>query len=52
MSIPLNALIVEDSADDAALLVRELQKNGFDLKWKRIEMETVKVPMVETRSGR
>jgi two-component system, cell cycle sensor histidine kinase and response regulator CckA len=39
MTTPLNALLVEDSADDAALLARELQKNGFDLKWKRIETE-------------
>jgi two-component system cell cycle sensor histidine kinase/response regulator CckA len=39
MTTPLNALLVEDSADDAELLVRELQKSGFDLKWKRIETE-------------
>ncbi len=39
MKTPLNALIVEDSEDDAALLVKELQKNGFDLKWKRVETE-------------
>jgi len=39
MTTLLNALLVEDSVDDAALLVRELQKNGFDLKWKRIETE-------------
>jgi signal transduction histidine kinase len=39
MTTPLNALLVEDLADDAALLVKELQKNGFDLKWKRVETE-------------
>ena len=39
MTIPLNILIVEDSDDDAALLVKELQKNDFDLKWKRVETE-------------
>jgi len=39
MTTPLNALLVEDSADDAALLVVELQKNGFDPKWKRVETE-------------
>jgi two-component system cell cycle sensor histidine kinase/response regulator CckA len=39
MRTPLNALIVEDSEDDAALLVKELQKSGFDLKWKRVETE-------------
>jgi signal transduction histidine kinase len=39
MNTPINILIVEDSANDAALLVRELQKNGFDLKWKCVETE-------------
>ncbi len=39
MATPLNILIVEDSADDAALVVKELQKNGFDFKWKRVETE-------------
>ena len=39
MTTPLNALLVEDSEDDAALLVIELEKNGFDLKWKRVETE-------------
>ncbi len=39
MKTPLNVLIVEDLADDAALLAIELQKSGFDLKWKRIETE-------------
>jgi two-component system cell cycle sensor histidine kinase/response regulator CckA len=39
MTTPLNLLLVEDSADDAALLVVELQKNGFDPKWNRVETE-------------
>ncbi len=32
---PLNALILEDSEDDAMLVIRELGKQGFDLKWER-----------------
>jgi PAS domain S-box-containing protein len=32
---PLNALILEDSEDDALLLVRELGQQGFDVKWER-----------------
>lgn len=32
---PLNALVLEDSEDDALLLVRELEKQGFALKWER-----------------
>jgi two-component system cell cycle sensor histidine kinase/response regulator CckA len=39
MGIPLNVLIVEDSADDAELLVDELQTAGFAPAWKRIETE-------------
>jgi len=39
MKTPLNVLIVEDSADDTELLVVELKRAGFDLKWKRVETE-------------
>ncbi len=39
MAIPLNVLFVEDSADDAAILLDELQSAGFDPKWKRVETE-------------
>jgi PAS domain S-box-containing protein len=37
MGKPLNALIVEDSEDDALLLVRELTRGGYDLFWERVE---------------
>jgi two-component system cell cycle sensor histidine kinase/response regulator CckA len=40
MSIPLNVLIVEDCADDAELLLDELQNAGFAPAWKRIETES------------
>jgi two-component system, cell cycle sensor histidine kinase and response regulator CckA len=39
MGIPLNVLIVEDCADDAELLLTELQDAGFAPAWKRIETE-------------
>jgi PAS domain S-box-containing protein len=39
MPTPLNILIVEDSQDDADLLVRELRRAAYDLKWKRVETE-------------
>lgn len=35
MSTPLRALIVEDSADDAELLARELRRSGYDVKYER-----------------
>lgn len=32
---PLNALVLEDSEDDAILVVRELGRQGFEVKWER-----------------
>ncbi len=37
MGKPLKVLIVEDSEDDAALLVRELRKGGYDVAHERVE---------------
>jgi DNA-binding NtrC family response regulator len=34
---PLSVLLTEDSEDDAALLVRELRRNGYDPTWERVE---------------
>jgi len=34
---PLRALVVEDSERDAALLVRELRRSGYDLSFERVE---------------
>jgi PAS domain S-box-containing protein len=36
---PLHALIVGDRAADATLIVHELERAGFDPKWKRVETE-------------
>ena len=36
---PLHTLIVEDRAADATLIVRELERAGFDPTWKRVETE-------------
>ncbi len=33
----MRALIIEDSVDDAELVVRELERAGYDLTWKRVE---------------
>ncbi len=35
--VPLRALIVEDAADDAALLVHELRKSGYEVVAERVE---------------
>lgn len=37
MSVPLHALLVEDSPDDAGLVVDVLGKAGFTVNWKRVE---------------
>src|SRR6185369_10212215 len=39
MTVPLNILIVEDNPNDAELVVGELQRAGFDPKWKRVQTE-------------
>jgi PAS domain S-box-containing protein len=37
MGVPLRVLIVEDSEDDALLLVRALQRSGYDLIYERAD---------------
>ena len=38
--IPLRVLIVEDSEDDGALIVRELRRGGYDVTFERVETAT------------
>ncbi|MEO5656688.1 MAG: diguanylate cyclase, partial [Nitrospiria bacterium] len=37
MGVPLRVLIVEDSEDDAALLLRELRRGGYDVESERVD---------------
>jgi two-component system cell cycle sensor histidine kinase/response regulator CckA len=37
MAIPLRLLMVEDSEDDAALLLRELRRGGYDVSHERVD---------------
>ncbi len=37
MSTPLHVLVAEDSQDDALLLVRQLQRSGYDPTWERVQ---------------
>jgi two-component system cell cycle sensor histidine kinase/response regulator CckA len=39
MSHPLSVLLVEDSPEDAELLVTELRRSGFSPKWQRVDAE-------------
>lgn len=46
---PLQVLLVEDSEDDAALLIRTLRKGGFEPDWLRVENAR---EMIDALSGR
>jgi PAS domain S-box-containing protein len=37
MSTPLRVLLIEDSEADAALLVRELERRGFEIQFERVD---------------
>lgn len=37
MAKPLHLLLVEDSEDDAQLILRELHKIGYEVTWQRVE---------------
>jgi GAF domain-containing protein len=37
MSEPLTVLMIEDSEDDALLVLRELRRSGFDVIWERVQ---------------
>lgn len=37
MATPLRVLVVEDSEDDALLLLRELRRGGYELTWERTD---------------
>jgi DNA-binding NtrC family response regulator len=37
MNILLRVLIVDDSDDDAKLIIRKLSSEGYEPKWKRVE---------------
>ncbi|MES2309860.1 MAG: response regulator [Verrucomicrobiota bacterium] len=39
MFTPLRVLIVEDSVNDAELVIRELRQSGYQTDWKRVETE-------------
>lgn len=40
MAVPLRVLIVEDSHNDAALLVRELRRGGYEVSFERVDSST------------
>ncbi len=37
MGTPINVLLIEDSVDDAELIIHELSQGGFTPRWKRVQ---------------
>src|SRR5277367_88291 len=47
MAQKLRVLIVEDSERDAALLLRELKRGGYDLTWQQVETPETMAAAIE-----
>jgi len=50
MATPLQALIVEDSEDDAKLIVREIRRGDYDVEWERVQSRTAMQDALARRS--
>jgi two-component system cell cycle sensor histidine kinase/response regulator CckA len=49
MGIPLRLLMIEDSEDDATLLLRELQRGGYDVVHERVDTSAAMVSAVDSQ---
>lgn len=49
MSTALRVLLLEDSEDDAVLMLRELRRSGFEAIWERHETEAAMVEALRRR---
>src|ERR671927_720640 len=50
MGAPLTVLLVEDSEDDALLLVRTLRRGGYDPTWERVDTARAMETALDERS--
>src|SRR5688572_33167411 len=50
MGIPLSVLLVEDSENDALLLLRTLRRGGYDPTWERVETAAAMEAALDGRS--
>lgn len=50
MPTPLHALIVEDSEDDVALLLRQLRAGGYEALYERVQTAGAMRAALERRS--
>ncbi len=49
MGVPLKILLVEDSEDDALLLLRQLRRGGYDPVWERVDTAEAMEAALEER---
>jgi len=49
LTVPLRVLIVEDSQDDTALLVRELRRGGYEPTFERVDTPTAMSAAVDNK---
>ena len=50
MTIPIRVLIAEDSADDTAALIRELQRGGYEPVYERVETSEAMTSALEEKT--
>src|SRR6266853_158363 len=50
MATPLRVLMIEDSEDDAALLVRELRRGSYDVEFERVDLRDALESALHTKS--
>src|SRR5882672_2048946 len=50
MAVPLRVLLIEDSEDDAALLVRELRRGDYDVQLERVDESSALVSAFEKQN--
>ena len=50
MGIPLSALMIEDIEDDALLIMRELERGGYDVAFKRVDTAQAMLDALATGS--
>ena len=49
MNQALHVLLVEDSEDDAALMIRELRRGGYEPIWERVQTADAMSYALETK---
>src|SRR6185436_1079567 len=47
MGTPLRVLVIEDSEDDLALLLRELRRGGYDVMFERVDTAEALIAALE-----